>query len=386
MSTKSKSTDMRGLISLTKTTQTLLAHFQSSLSPSQTSSTPSVALIPGSSSVPEPNPLEIVKVATTLLKSHTTTLSLLLLTPPLTPSAIVKKIGDVSSEVLSNLVAAASGTAIQGQKDQLGDLMRVELRIQARRLIGTWGEVLALVLRFAEKREKATGKDEGPTESERQDVLAATGVVWEACDSLLKVCQDGVVGLVVKKAEQWRSVLMDAVEELKEWGEDVADEDDEDKAEGSDEEDGGFGDEDDIFGAANKLGKGDKDLKTLLDDSVKRLKKVSMLYQALIKRRLKTFPQSPVSADATNGESTEALADPIQTLDQLMVLLKGIPETVDDLASAFYDLDEEEAKDTLDKCCREAKSAVDLVKKSWTGTDDVFTTWSGKWTAALEAA
>ena len=262
--------------------------------------------------------------------------------------------------------------------------MRAELRAQVRRLIGTWGDVLVLVLRLAEKRENATGKDTGPTESERQDVLAATGVVWEVCDALLKICQDGVVGLVVKKADQWRSVLVDAVEELKEWGEDVED-DDEDKAEDSDNEQSEFGDEVEIFGAANKLGKGDKELKVLLETSVKKLKMVSMLYQALIKRRLRTFPKSSVPASATKEESTSTTSDPITKLDQLMALLKTIPETVDDLASAFYDLEEKEAKQTLDKCCKEAKSAVELMQQSWTGTSDEFTTWSGKWVTALDA-
>ena len=264
--------------------------------------------------------------------------------------------------------------------------MRVELRGQVRRLLGTWGDVLALVLRLAERREGLTGKDDGPTEAERQDVLAATGVVWEACDALLKICQDGVVGLVVKKVEQFRSVLKDAMEELQEWGEDLEDEDDEDKAEGSGGDDDGFGDEDEIFGAANKLGKGDKELKALLETSVKKLKKISMLYQALIKRRLKTFPKSSILAEATNGEGTEPKSDPMPKLDQLMVLLKTIPETVDDLASAFYDLNEEEAKETLDKVCGEAKSAIDLVRQNWTGTDDEFTAWSGKWIDALDAA
>jgi hypothetical protein len=384
MATKSKSTDasIKGLISLTKSTQTLLSHFQSSLSPTQPP-TPA-APPPSSSSAPEPNALDVVRTCTTLLKSHTTTLSLLLLTPPLTPSALIKKIGDVSSGVLSNLVAAASTTPTLGQQDNLGDAMRVELRGQVRRLIGTWGDVLALVLRLAERREGLKGKDDGPTEAERQDVLAATGVVWEACDNLLKICQDGVVGLVVKKAEQFRGVLKDAIEELQEWGEDV-EEEDEDKAEASDDDGDGFGDEDEIFGAANKLGKGDKELKVLLEISLKKLKKVSMLYQALIKRRLKTFPKSSILADATNGEGTESKPDPMPKLDKVMVVLKTIPETVDDLASAFYDLDLDEAKETLDKVCGEAKSAIDLVKQNWIGTDDEFTAWSGKWVEALDA-
>ncbi|PVI06051.1 hypothetical protein DM02DRAFT_715248 [Periconia macrospinosa] len=374
-----KPNTLRALIDLTKTTQTLLTHYQSSLSPHNAKNAPSESL---------PNPLETAKACTTLLKSHTTTLSLLLLTPPLTPSALITKIGDVSSGVLSGLVAAAVADNLKANSENgLGSLMSAELRAGVLRVLGAWGEVLALVVRLAEKRQDDGGsnkKDEGPTEAERQSVLATTGVVWEACDQLLKFCDNGIVGLVVKKAEEWRSVLLDAVEELKEWGEDV-DEDDEDGFEGSDDE---FAGDDDIFGAANKLGKGDVKLKALLDTSVKKLKMVGMLYQALIKRRLKTFPSSAQPSSSAGEKSTEdkeTQQDPMVKLEKLMVHLRAIPEGVDDLASAFYDLDENEANAMFEKCCSEAKKAVALVRQSWTGTDDEFTTWSGKWTDALNA-
>ncbi|KAF2473095.1 uncharacterized protein BDR25DRAFT_282338 [Lindgomyces ingoldianus] len=395
MSTKPKSPnphrDTHALIELTKSSQILLSHFQSSLTPvpASFSAVPSHSSISASTSVP--NPLDVVKTTTTLLKSHTTTLSLLLLTPPLTPSALSKKIGDVSSGVLSGMVAAVSGAPQPGQQDGLGEVMRAELRAQVRRVLGAWGDVLAHLLKFVERREgvegKGKGKDEGVTESERQNILASTGVVWEACDALLKLCQDGVVGLVVKKAESWRATLMDAVEELKEWGENVEDEEEDgDKAEGSDGGRGEFGDEDGIFGAANKLSKGDKELKELLDVSVKKLKMVGMLYQALSKRRLKTFPAVPTSKVETNGEGTVALLDPMAKLDKLMGILKSIPECADELASSFYNLDEEEARQTLDTCCGEAKIAIELVKQSWSGKDDEFTTWSEKWVGALEVS
>src|SRR5262245_23385123 len=112
-----KPNDLRALIDLAKTTQTLLAHYQSSLGPSADHPT-----VPGAQkdAAALPNPLEPAKACTTLLKSHTTTLSLLLLTPPLTPSALMTKIGEVSSGVLSGLVAAAVSTPQQGQKDELG--------------------------------------------------------------------------------------------------------------------------------------------------------------------------------------------------------------------------------------------------------------------------
>jgi hypothetical protein len=368
-----KPKDFKALIEVAKTTQTLLTHFQSSLTgatatPSQTPTTAAEL----------PNPLEAVKASTTLLKSHTTTLSLLLLTPPLTPSALIAKIGDVNSGALSGMVAAASYVPAAGEKDDIGNIMRTELRTQARQLLGTWGEVLALVWRMAEDRQAAKGKDSGPSEKEKQDVLSATGVLWEACDTLLKLCNDGVVGLVVKKATELKATLLDAIEELKEWGEDI--EDDEDEAEGSD-------DEDDMFAASNKLGKDDKELKELLDASVKKLKMVGMLYQALIKRRLKTYPSAsaPTAANVTNG-TTGLASSPAQKLDQLMALLKAIPDTVDDLASAFYDLDQNDAQKKLNKSCKEAKTAAELVKQSWSGADDEFTAWSEKWNNALGAA
>ncbi|KAH8707098.1 hypothetical protein GQ44DRAFT_628924 [Phaeosphaeriaceae sp. PMI808] len=353
-----KQKDFKALIEVTVTTQNLLVHFQSSLSTQPT--TPDV-----------PNTLDIVKATTTLLKSHTTTLSLLLITPPLTPSALIAKISDVNSGALSGMVAAASYVPQPGQKDEVGDMLRVEVRSQVRRLLGTWGSVLALVLAMAEAREQAKGKDNGPSESEKEQVLSATGVLWDSCDVLLKLCNDGVVGLVVKKANELRSTLLDAIQELKEWGEDVDDEDEEKEDDDDGAEDSGNDDYDDIFGASNKLSKDNTELKALLDTSLKKLKMVGMLYQALIKRRLKTYPATQSS--------------PLQTLNQLMALLKSIPDTADDLASAFYDLDQNEAKQALDKSCREAQTAAELVRLSWTGADDEFTVWSVKWLAALDA-
>ncbi|KAK3203241.1 hypothetical protein GRF29_112g602835 [Pseudopithomyces chartarum] len=372
----SKPASLSVLLDLTKTTQTLLAHFQSSLAPTS----PSDSSIP-----PPPNSLQALRACATLLKSHTTTLSLLLLTPPLTPSAIITKIGDVSSGPLPGLVGAAVA------ESDLGTLMQGEVRAQTRRLIVSWGEVVALVGKMAERKQgiqtngnanaKGKPKDEGPTESERADVLAATGVVWETCDALIKLCDGGIAGLVVKKAEEWRSVLLDAVEELKEWGDDI-DDDEDDEDDGAEGSDGGFEDEYDIFSATNKLGKEDKELKLVLDNSVKKLKMVGVLYQALIKRRLKTFP----SSTAAGSTKAQAHKSHVAALEDLMKLLRSIPEQVDDLASAFYELDENEAKATLDRCCKEAKDAISIVKQSWVGADDEFTAWSAKWLDALNAA
>ncbi|KAL6703331.1 hypothetical protein ACN47E_009749 [Coniothyrium glycines] len=366
-----KPADMKALVDLTKTTQTLLIHYQSSLTPSK------AHIVASSTRTELSNPLDVVIATTKLLRSHTTTLSLLLITPPLTPSAVMAKIGDVSSGVLSGMVTAASYTPQAGQQGDVGAIMRTEIRARICRLLGTWGDVLALVLKMAESRQRASqgSKDTGPSDSERQEVLSATGVVWEACDALLKLCTDGIVGLVVKKAGELRATVLDAIEELKEWGEDI--EDDEDAAEGSD-------DEDNMFGTSNKLGKDDEALKALLATSIKKLKMISMLYQAIGKRRLKTFP-APVTC-ATPSTVNSTVLSPGKRLDDLMALLKVIPETVDELASAFYDLDEDEVQELLEKCCNEAKNAAQMVSVDWTGKDDEFTMWLNKWKGALDAA
>lgn len=128
-------------------------------------------------------------------------------------------------------------------------------------------------------------------------------------------------------------------------------------------------------------------LKELLDKSVKKLKLVGILYQALIKRRLKTYPVAAASTKTGTSKGVESeTSSPGAKLDELMTLLKTIPETVDDLASAFYDLDEDGVRELLEQGCKEAKSAAAVVKQSWAGIDDEYTAWSQKWIDAFDAA
>ncbi|XP_014560539.1 hypothetical protein COCVIDRAFT_45973, partial [Bipolaris victoriae FI3] len=381
----SKAKDLSTLVEVTKNTQTLLTHYQSSLTPSKTNTVTAIA----SASAPDPsteipNPLELLRTSSTLLKSHTTTLSLLLINPPLTASALVTKIGNVSEGPLTGVVAAASYVPGVGQRGDVGEIMRAEMRAQVKGLLASWSEVLSIVLSIAQKQ--GTKQGGSVTEAEKQQVLSATGMVWDACDGVEKLCKDGVVGLVVKKAQELRAVLLDAIEELKEWGEDVADDDDD-----NDDDEAEHSDQDDVFATENKLGKDDKELKALLDKSLKKLKMMGILYQALVKRRLKTYPASKALTEKgevqeeQSGEE-QATKSPSLKLSELMGVLKSIPETVDDIAAAFYDLDADEAQEMLDRCCAEAKTAVELVRTSWSGQDDEFTAWSEKWVAALDDA
>ncbi|QDS75314.1 hypothetical protein FKW77_001577 [Venturia effusa] len=171
-------------------------------------------------------------------------------------------------------------------------------------------------------------------------------------------------------------MLGDAIEELREWGDD-----EEDLDEGFGGSEGGGGDDvddvEDMFEAANKLPSHRKDLRRLLDETLRQLRLVDMLYKAVVKRRIKTFPAATAPCQ---DKADRAL---IRTLDDVVALLKSIPESVDDLANAFYELDAEEATSILTNITTDAKAAATMVEKSWTNESDEFTAWRLKFEEAL---
>ncbi|KAE9966672.1 hypothetical protein EG328_008773 [Venturia inaequalis] len=354
--------DKTTLLAKTTHLQTLLTHFKTSLT---TTTTPPPSL-PATTS---PNPLPLLRDASHLLKAQTTKLGLLLLNEPFTPSAVIKVLSACEAQPLPAIMGALELC----HSDIWGGMMAREVRLRVDVLLGAFGEILVDVVR------KAEGGIVGVVEGERGrgKTLASTGLVWGACDGLIELWEMGVVGLTVQKVEGFRGMIVDAIGELKEWGED---EEDLDEGFGGSEGDGGEEDRDDfedMFSAANKLPSHRRDLRDLLDETLRVLRLVDMLYKAVAKRRIKTFPvKTPPLED-------EAARVQVKTLDEVVTLLKSIPESVDDLANAFYELDAEDATSILTKITTDAKAAATAVEKSWTNTPDEFTTWRSKFEEAL---
>ncbi|KAL1618298.1 hypothetical protein SLS54_007275 [Diplodia seriata] len=169
----------------------------------------------------------------------------------------------------------------------------------------------------------------------------------------------------------WRATVLDAVEELKEWGEDGGDDGDD-----GDEDSGDEDDDDDLFGTEERLGRGNDELRAQLDAALKKVKTIAVLYQALVKRRLKTYP----GAGAGGGQDAS-----VETLDELLEILRAIPDSVDEMASAYYDLDGDEANRVFAKIAADALRASELVKRSWDGKDDEFTAWAARFRDAINA-
>ncbi|KAK3109349.1 hypothetical protein LTR53_017488 [Teratosphaeriaceae sp. CCFEE 6253] len=326
-----------------------------------------------------PNPLNLLRDAATLLKAHTTKLSLLSLTPPFTPSAVAKVLRQMDAECIPALM---SGVHICAQEQQTwGTMMGGEVKGRVRRVMGDLHALLEEVMTISEGRGQENGRGRGGT-------LGSTGMVWESCDALVALSTLGIAGLAVLKAEQYRDLVQDAIEELREW------------AEGGDEENEGFdellddGDEgvegdrdsvEDMFNAANSLPKDRDDLRLLVEEAEGKLKKVVMLYKAVIKRRLKTFTIQHVEADdggvkEKDGESGQGN---VSMLDGAMESLRRVPRLVDELAACLYELQEPNARAALEKCIREAVAAATLLGQGWDGQGDEFTAWSAKWRDAV---
>ncbi|KXT15099.1 hypothetical protein AC579_6471 [Pseudocercospora musae] len=349
----SKGADLKALQDLIATTQSLLKQFSASLTHSETKIDPIEN---------PPNPLDVLRDSAKLLKAHTTKVSLLAINKPFTPSAITKVLRELSSTCLPAMMSASQICSLQ-DKTTWGTTMSHELRIRTRRVF------LEMQNLLSELNSISQGNGLGATNA--RDSLSSTGVVWESCDALISLSYMGIAGLAVQKAEQYRDTIKDAIAELQEWkeGTDLEAEGHGDELLGSDDE-GVDGEEtdslDEIFNAANSMPKDRPELKEVVEAAERKLKKVVFLYTALCKRRFKGYEDGDVGI-----------------LDRVLKGLLSVQNGVDELISKLYDLDEDGAKEELEKCVREAKDVAELVRLDWRGKEDEFTVWSKKWKEAL---
>jgi hypothetical protein len=310
-----------------------------------------------------PNPLQALRDAAKLLHAHGTKIGLLIINEPFTPSAIQKELAACEGQCIPGMMGAveachpATWTAVVAK----------EARLRAEASFGGLGLLLLDVKRKAEG-----GVVKLDATKQKEKTLASTGQVWQACDALIALEKSGIAGCVAKKAQEYREMLKDAIEELKEWGEDEDDQDEGFVGSGDEADDD---DIEDMFSGA-RLPAHRKDLRELLEEALKKLKLVDMLFQALLKRRLKTF-------DVHTPPSTAEEKIQVRRIGDLATSLKTISESVDEFAHALYELDVEQARIQLDRILNNATDTAVSMQKSWVGDTDEFTTWSSKWREAI---
>lgn len=355
------------------TTLTLLDQFQSTLS-----TPPEPTTVP-----PQKDALPLLSASTEALKSQVTKLSLLTINSPFTPSAVSAVLSALIESVLPSLVTAAAlvtpGEYTKAFHGEVGVLARTVLK-----------ELAALVEEVkgvAEKNDATKTRDNDAGELSQPDkdaVTAATGRVWDSCDGLCDVAAKGVVGFVVRRVEEWRDLVADAVSELEEWD--------------PDEEDDGFFD--DILGdskpdmepgSAGRVEESDdnsdsdeKDTAALhacKKSTLRVLKPVAQVFPAIISNRLKNAGNAPSSSP-----------DGIARLESLMAHLRGIPDYIDEVAGALYEDELQKSGQYLEKSRSCAASAVNAMALPWVeaangdreNVEDKFTVWSRTWLKVID--
>ncbi|KAJ2965716.1 hypothetical protein NUW58_g10835 [Xylaria curta] len=192
--------------------------------------------------------------------------------------------------------------------------------------------------------------------------------------------QLGIAGILTKKAEGYKDILQDVFEELKEWSELDSEEDHNDEP-AYDSSDGSQDPQasaqqmiDDLMTPSHIPLDDPHRIRERLDSSLKRLRLTTLLFSAIIKRRIKTLP--PLLSNQ---------ATPIaQRLDEVYPILERLPDHFNELTTAFYELDPAGIDRTMDLCFFDAFAAAEMLKAPWTGTEDAFTEWVDKFQLSIK--
>jgi hypothetical protein len=342
---------------------------------------------------PSINALSVAHDAATLVKAHTTKISLLIINEPFTPTAITKVLREL---VAGPLPALAAATQLCDPKRYTEALSR-DLRYKISRIFAEFRELVQKI--------PTDGKAlAGVKKDSQQGSIAATGLLWSACDDVIALSKLGVAGYLMRQVEQFRDTLKDIMEELKEWAEEESEDEDEDEDDEDDDDTGHHSgkeeDEevhdhfdaetsnaistqamlDDLMNSEHHIPKDDPEkVRPRVDSSMRRLRLTTLLYQAAVKRRLKTLPALPLPAEDEDSKT-------VSRLDEAMRLLKLLPERFTSLMLAFYGLDTEEIDRQSDNCLQGAVETSQQLLKPWISEKDEFTDWALRYKEEMEKA
>ncbi|TPX18725.1 uncharacterized protein E0L32_002582 [Thyridium curvatum] len=322
----------------------------------------------GSSAKPV-DALALASDSVSLIRAYSTQISLFIINEPFTPSVISRNLRELIASPIPGLASAVELCA----GTRYTNVIRHDLALRCNQVFLQLRGLLERIPRDgkilqAEKKNGGNG-DKGS--------VAATGVLWAACDEVTRFAKLGVDGHLAQKVEQYKETLDDVLEELKEWGEETDEDDDDEVFDDGDDVDDLAGDMasshlsaqamlDDLMSSHRHIPSDDPDkIRDRLDSCLKRLRLTTLLYQAIIKRRLKTLPALPAGPDS-NVPSR---------LNEIMPILRKMTERFGDLAAAFYDLSPGQIDNHMDQCFFDAFAASELLAKPWDGQKDGFTDW-----------
>ncbi|KAL2264478.1 hypothetical protein VTK26DRAFT_43 [Humicola hyalothermophila] len=316
--------------------------------------------------------LSLAHDSAALIKAHATKISLLIINEPFTPTAITKVLRELVAGPVPSLAAATQLCAAR----RYTQTIQRDLAWRAGRVLKELKDLLSQIPRNGKVLSNSQ-KNASAGAAEGRGSIITTGVLWSACDDLTTFAKRGFGGNLAHTVDQLRDTLKDVMEELKEWGEEQ-DEDEDHHDSGGDNDDvaqvtsiSGTDDAqailDDLMNSQQRIPRDDPNkIRERLESCLRRLRMTTLLYQAATKRRLKPLAHAaPVSA-----------SDIPARLDEVMALLKRIPERFGSLALAFYELEPSEIDRLMDECFFDAFAVSELLAKPWDGQKDEFTDWA----------
>ncbi len=346
--------------------------------------------------VPEPpvdtQPVDALSVAgdsASLIRAHSTKISLFIINNPFTPTAIIKVLRELNTIPVPGLVLAVQACA----PDRYTQTVRRDLSIRCSQVLLQLKGLLMAIPRDGRILPPEKKNGVGGRVSEKGSI-AITGVLWAACDEVIRFSKLGATGHLVQKVDQLQDTLKDILEELKEWGDESDDDGEDYVANGETESDyhdalnditNDLGNShistqalvDNLMSSQRRIPKDDpENIRDRLDLCLRRLRLTALLYSAIVKRRLKTLPSLPSSSASTIPSR----------LDNILPILRKIPELFGDLAAAFYELSPIQIDRLMDQCSVDAVAASESLVKSWDGKGDGFSDWALKFQAEIKKA
>jgi hypothetical protein len=335
----------------------------------------------------QPQPLKLLSDSSKTLKAQVTKLSLLAISTPFTHSALSTVLTAVNDSVMPALVTAALLVTPVAYTRTFAD----ETKLLARAALKELSFLLKEVDKIAENKHSANEarRHEEISKAEKDAVTSQTGRVWDACDSVLDLATKGVVGHVVRRVEEWRDLVKDAISELEEW--DPEDDDDDDL------DDALFGHADNGEEEEEKAGEGDtkqRDEETMValqrqkKETLRLFKPIAQIYPAIISNRLRKGGLTVSIGIRAHVPKLESLISDLQT----------IPSHVDEAAGSLYEENVVNSILHLKKAKTSAERAMKLVTLPWVvptnapgeqaqaqAQEDKFTTWSRTWLKVMDS-
>lgn len=211
-------------------------------------------------------------------------------------------------------------------------------------------------------------------------VLALTGALWETCDNMAELASNGLIALASKKIETYHELFKDAVEELAQW--DPNEETDDD------------GSSSDGLILTPNLSTSPKPAQStiilLCAQTITLLRHVRLLYPAVKKRRILTFPpitsrsfKPPPDQPSNPGPSTFPSPSQIAIFNNLVSSLLVFSEQADEVAEALYAQNAGEVTKHLMNIKKFSADVVYEARLDWDLNEDIFSEWTDRWRERL---